>query len=60
MRVLVEIIMGIKAYCGKSYPISVRLDGDEFIPDGLKLEEAVVIAKTCEKLECRKCCPCIQ
>ena len=50
MRVLVEIIMGIKAYCGKSYPISVRLDGDEFIPDGLKLEEAVVIAKTCEKL----------
>ena len=50
MRVLVEIIMGIKAYCGPRYPISVRLDGDEFIPDGLKLEEAVIIAKTCEKL----------
>lgn len=50
MRFLIEIVMGIRQYCGPKFVISVRMDGDEFIPDGLHLDEAVVVAKTMEKL----------
>lgn len=50
MRFITEIIVGIKQICGKHFPISVRIDGDEFIEGGINLEEATKIAKYLESL----------
>jgi len=50
MRFVTEIIMGIRAKCGPNFPISVRIDGDEFVEGGISLEEAIQQAKYLEKL----------
>ena len=50
LRFITEIIYGIKAYCGPKFPISVRMNGDDFLPGGLVLEDAVKIAKYLETL----------
>lgn len=50
MRFITEIIMGIRAKCGSDFPISVRIDGDEFVEGGISLEEAVKEAVYLEKL----------
>lgn len=50
MRFITEIIMGIRAKCGPMFPISVRIDGDEFVKGGISLEEAVKEAVYLEKL----------
>ena len=50
MRFVTEIIMGIKAYCGPKFPISVRINGDDFLSDGITLEDAVNQAKYLEAL----------
>ncbi|HOO75846.1 MAG TPA: NADPH dehydrogenase, partial [Tepiditoga sp.] len=39
MRMISEIIVGIKTVCGKNFPISVRIDGDEFTEGGIKIDE---------------------
>ncbi|MBR2826128.1 MAG: FAD-dependent oxidoreductase [Erysipelotrichaceae bacterium] len=50
LRFITEIIMGIKAYCGPKFPISVRMNGDDFLPGGITLEDSVKIAVYLEKL----------
>jgi len=50
MRFVTEIIMGIRANCGPMFPISVRIDGDEFVEGGISLGEAVQEAVYLEKL----------
>ncbi len=50
LRFLTEIVMGIKAYCGKNYPVSVRISADEFIEGGNTLEDTVKIAKHIEAI----------
>lgn len=50
MRFITEIILGIKHICGKDFPISVRIDGDEFVPGGINLEEAVKMARYLESI----------
>ncbi|MBB6632142.1 FAD-dependent oxidoreductase [Clostridium algidicarnis] len=50
MRILTEIIMGIKSVCGPSFPISVRIDGDEFVDGGFKLDEAIKASKYLESI----------
>lgn len=54
MRILKEIIEGIKTKCGKSFPISVRISADEFYSEigrkgiGYNINEGVKIAKELE------------
>ena len=50
MRFLDEIITGIHHICGHDFPISVRIDGDEFMEGGIKLDEAVKIARHLESI----------
>lgn len=50
MRFISEIILGIKHVCGPSFPVSVRISGDEFIEGGLDLAQAVQVAKVLESL----------
>ena len=50
MRFVTEIIMGIKAYCGPKYPISVRINGNDYLEDGITEEDAIAQAKYLEAL----------
>ena len=50
MRFITEIIMGIKAYCGPKFPISVRMNGSDYLEDGISEEDAIDQAKYLEKL----------
>ena len=50
MRFITEIIMGIKAYCGPKFPISVRMNGSDYLEDGITEEDAIAQAKYLEKL----------
>ncbi|RSK25767.1 NADH:flavin oxidoreductase [Bacillus sp. HMF5848] len=49
-RFITEIILGIKHICGKDFPVSVRLSGDEFVEGGLKLADTIKIAKYLESI----------
>ena len=42
--------MGIKAYCGPKFPISVRMNGNDYLPGGIDDEEGIRIAQYLEKL----------
>jgi 2,4-dienoyl-CoA reductase (NADPH2) len=44
-----EIVIATKEKAGKKYPIIFRLSGDDFIENGLKIDESVEIAKELEK-----------
>lgn len=51
-RLISEIIQGIKAVCGRDFPVGVRFSCDEhdpFHPDSITLAEGVEIAKELEK-----------
>ena len=48
LRIVKEIIGGIKAKCGFNFPVSVRFTGDEFVQGGIQIEEAVEIARQME------------
>ncbi len=50
MRFVTEIIMGIKAYCGPKFPISVRMNGSDYLEDGITEEDAIHQAKYLEAL----------
>ena len=50
MRFLTEIVKGIQAYCGPKFPISVRMNGNDYLPDGIDDEEGIRIAKYVEAL----------
>jgi len=44
-----EIVIATKEKVGKKFPIIFRLSGDDFIVDGLKIDESVEIARELEK-----------
>lgn len=50
MRFITEIIKGIQAMCGPRFPISVRMNGNDYLPGGIEDDEAVQIAKYLEAL----------
>ncbi|NLC97254.1 MAG: FAD-dependent oxidoreductase [Erysipelotrichaceae bacterium] len=44
MRFVKEIILGIQESCGKQFPISVRINAEEMLPNGIDQKEAGHIA----------------
>ena len=48
-RVAVEVIKEVRKKCGDEFIIGVRLNGSDYIPDGLVIEEVVQIAQILEK-----------
>ena len=50
MRFATEIIMGIKAYCGPKFPIGIRLNGSDYLEDGIDEADGIAQAKYFEKL----------
>ena len=49
MRLLVELLVAVKKRCGKDFLICYRLNGDDYIENGLKVEETIEVAKTLEE-----------
>lgn len=50
MRFLTEIVKGIQAVCGPKFPISVRMNGSDFLEDGIDDAEGIAQAKYIEAL----------
>lgn len=50
MRFIAEIILGIRHICGPNFPISVRIDGDEFVEGGITHDEAIKMARYLESI----------
>ncbi|WP_312694284.1 oxidoreductase [Caproiciproducens sp.] len=50
MRFITEIIVGIRFACGPDFSVCVRIDGSEFIEDGLDEKECIHIARYLESL----------
>ena len=50
MRFATEIIMGIRAYCGPKFPIGIRINGNDYLDDGITEEDAIAQAQYFEKL----------
>lgn len=42
--VLVQALLGVKAACGRDFPVIVKLNSTDFLDDGLTLDDAVRIA----------------
>lgn len=50
VRFLTEIIQAVKREVGDSFPISVRLSGNELVPGGLTPDDSVRIAKRLQEI----------
>ena len=50
MRFATEIIMGIRAICGPKFPIGIRINGSDYLEDGITEEDAIAQAQYFEKL----------
>ncbi|MCF6158946.1 MAG: FAD-dependent oxidoreductase [wastewater metagenome] len=48
-RFATELIHAIKETAGKDYPVIFRMSGDDFIEEGLKIDECIEIAKIAEQ-----------
>jgi len=48
LRIVVEIIQGIKKLLGKEFPLIVKLNSSDFLPEGLSIDESIEIAKILE------------
>ena len=48
LRIVVEIIQGIKKLLGKEFPLIVKLNSSDFLPEGLNIDESIEIAKILE------------
>lgn len=49
LRIVVEILRGIKGLVGKQFPVIVKLNSSDFLDNGLDLEESVKIAQVLEQ-----------
>lgn len=49
LRIIVEIVKGIKGLLGREYPVIVKLNSLDFFAAGLTLKESIQCARTLEK-----------
>ncbi len=47
-RALLEALRGVKAVCGRGFPVIVKLNSTDFLEDGLTLEDAARVARLLE------------
>jgi 2,4-dienoyl-CoA reductase-like NADH-dependent reductase (Old Yellow Enzyme family) len=48
LRIVIEIVRGIRRMLGKEFPLVAKLNSTDFLPTGLELEESIEIAKILE------------
>lgn len=49
-RFLKEVILAIKSMVGEDYPITIKLNGDDFLEGGFNINESITVAKKLEDL----------
>jgi 2,4-dienoyl-CoA reductase-like NADH-dependent reductase (Old Yellow Enzyme family) len=49
LRIVVEIVRGIRGTLGKEFPLIAKLNSTDFLPTGLQLGESIEMAKILEK-----------
>lgn len=49
MRIYVEILQDIRKKVGPDFPVTVRLSGTDYEPDGFPIEDTIALAKVLEK-----------
>lgn len=49
MRFIVEIVRNIRKKIGYDFPLTIRLSGTDYEPDGFGIEETIEVSKTLEK-----------
>jgi 2,4-dienoyl-CoA reductase-like NADH-dependent reductase (Old Yellow Enzyme family)/thioredoxin reductase len=49
MRFPIECVREVKRVCGEKFPIGYRLHGDEWLPGGITIDQAIEFAKALEK-----------
>lgn len=49
MRIYVEIVRDVRAKVGPDFPVTIRLSGTDYEPDGFPIEDTIVMAKVLEK-----------
>lgn len=49
LRFMVEVARAVRSAVGGEYPVWVKLNGDDFLPGGFSLEDAVEAARTLER-----------
>jgi len=50
MRFVTEILLGIKERCGSPFPVFVRINAEEYFPNGIDIQEAKKIAAELERI----------
>lgn len=50
MRILVQIVNNIRGKIGYDFPLTVRLSGTDYEPDGLTIEDTIEICKKLEQI----------
>ncbi|KEF36099.1 NADH:flavin oxidoreductase [Schinkia azotoformans MEV2011] len=50
MRFLIEVIQNIKAKVGENFPVTMRINGTDYEPDGITIEETIEVCKRAEEL----------
>lgn len=49
MRIYVEIVRDVRKKVGPDFPVTIRLSGTDYEPDGFPIEETIELAKVLEK-----------
>lgn len=49
MRFLLQVVAEVRRKVGRGFPLGVRLSGSEYEPDGVTIDESVVVAQALEK-----------
>jgi 2,4-dienoyl-CoA reductase-like NADH-dependent reductase (Old Yellow Enzyme family)/thioredoxin reductase len=49
LRFLDEIVSAVRAAVGRTYPITVRLSGDEYVEGGIRIEDTIATAQHLER-----------
>jgi 2,4-dienoyl-CoA reductase-like NADH-dependent reductase (Old Yellow Enzyme family) len=47
-RALLEVLRGVRASCGPDFPVIVKLNSTDFLPGGLTIDDAVLVARMLE------------
>ena len=50
LRFITEVILAVRQTVGPDYPVSVRINGNEFVEDGVGKDEARIIAEYLDRL----------
>jgi len=49
MRFMLEVIDSVRSYVGAEFPVTIRLSGSDYEPDGFSVDETIIVAQAAEQ-----------